>query len=89
MSDFYCRSCRMQVGAEHFDIYHPEPPYDDGKTYTIREAAKEIARQECRFHGHDWDVLTTFAGPSGIQCRRCDEFHRLVPAANAPSEASR
>lgn len=79
---FYCQSCRMQVSdmMSHREQYHPEPPYDDGNRYTLREAARELARQECRFRGHVWDLVENFgsAVPLAILCTRCGVTHKVL-----------
>jgi hypothetical protein len=42
-------------------------------TYTLRQAQIELARRECRAHGHDFDVLRTLGkdGPTHVICGRC------------------
>lgn len=85
VSDYYCQTCRMQVGYEHFGLYHPTPPYDDGNTYTLTQAAREIAKQECRYHGHTWDVVETFGGsPAEVVCTRCGESHAVAAKGSQP-----
>lgn len=44
-----------------------------GMTYTLDEARRELQLQECRAHGHDWDVISTMAGPIAISCANCGE----------------
>lgn len=77
---FYCQKCRMQVGdASHFDRAHPEPPYNDGKTYTLLEAKRELDRQECRHYGHSWDVVETLVQPVSVVCSRCGTSYAVTP----------
>lgn len=42
------------------------------QTYTLAEARRELARQECQRHGHSWDVVSTLGdGPVSIVCGTC------------------
>lgn len=56
-------------------------------TFTLAEAARELARRECSMHGHDWSVLETLGrGPYAITCAQCGESWLVGPPA-APGEA--
>jgi hypothetical protein len=47
-------------------------------TFTLDEAAKTLARRECMFHGHDFDVVVNGAGvPQRILCERCGELWKV------------
>lgn len=40
--------------------------------YTLAEAQKALALQECGRHGHDWEIIVKFGGdPTHILCPRC------------------
>ena len=45
----------------------------DGQTYTLDEARKVLAKQECGAFGHDWEISTTKLGsePRLLLCSRC------------------
>lgn len=48
------------------------------KTYTLDEAREELARRECTFHGHDWDIVSRADGvPIAIICGRCGLSHEV------------
>lgn len=53
-------------------------------TYTLGEARQKLNEQECRNHGHTWDVVQTMSGPSGILCSRCGRWHRVEKLATTP-----
>lgn len=42
------------------------------RTYTLDEAAAELARRECAAHGHSWNVVQDAAGcPVRVFCDNC------------------
>lgn len=84
MSGHYCQTCRMLCDADHFRIQHPEPPYDDGTTYTLTQAKRQLALQECSYFGHSWDVVQTLVRPTAIVCSRCGESYAVVQKDRAP-----
>ena len=44
----------------------------DEKTYTLDEARRVMRIQECRDHGHSWDVVENWtAGPMRLTCGTC------------------
>lgn len=56
---------------------------DHGRTYTLEEAAAELARQECEKDGHDYSVISTrsldeLAGhPLNVKCDRCGFYWQV------------
>lgn len=52
--------------------------------YTLDEARAKIALEECREHGHSWDVdeVRTYGDPAGtpiaVRCTNCGETHRIA-----------
>lgn len=53
--------------------------------YTLEEARKELARQDCLVHGHDYEVIATYSsdgGPSDVICSRCGRAWAVAPAAD-------
>ncbi len=42
------------------------------RTYTLDEARRELTRQECRLHGHDFEILLTLESldPKSLYCGR-------------------
>jgi hypothetical protein len=62
----------------------------DEKTYTLLEAKRELVRMECGRHGHDWDILSTMAGPYALICGRgCGERYRVIPDGDTPTPGTR
>lgn len=39
--------------------------------YTLAQARQRLAEDECAEHGHDYDIVTSDAGPVAIDCSRC------------------
>lgn len=66
----------------------PEP------TYTLDEARAELARQECRAHGHDYEHVETVRPDtgerdlSGVFCPQCRR-DRLGPSSTDPEIVAR
>jgi hypothetical protein len=60
--------------------------------YTLADAKRELALQDCQQYGHSWDAVTirTMADPAGtpvgVQCTRCGEFHAVQAVASAAPE---
>lgn len=53
--------------------------------YTLNEARREIARQECATHGHNLTVIATPTGPTGLICdRHCGHPGWHVTPASQP-----
>lgn len=53
--------------------------------YTLEEARAELARQDCRVYGHDFDVIATYSsdgGPSDVVCSRCSQAWTLAPRSS-------
>ena len=48
--------------------------------YTLGQARRALALEECARHGHDWDIIQVFGGrPTGLVCARCGSAHAVVP----------
>lgn len=52
----------------------PEP------RYTLAEARAELGRQECRTHGHSWDVISRGGVPVRIDCDTCGASYAVGEA---------
>lgn len=78
-----CGRCRQTLLSTGIDLAQYAPlPVDvnaaepQSRLYTLEEARRELAREECRQDGHDWDLITTrlhaSAGetPIGVRCSR-------------------
>lgn len=51
------------------------------RRYTLDEAKRELAKQSCRLHGHDFQVEVRAGGdPERILCERCG---RVWPVGDA------
>lgn len=50
----------------------------DESLYTMREAKRQLALEECAFHGHDWRVILARFVPTAIICERCGRSHEVV-----------
>ena len=52
--------------------------------YTLIEARRILARQECAHDGHDWDIVTAYGAslPTGLVCARCGFVCKVEPADN-------
>ena len=63
----------------------PEPGAEQPQTYTLDEAKRLLAEQECNEHGHRWNVveLRTMADPAGtptgVVCDSCGTTYDVVP----------
>lgn len=63
----------------------PEPGSEQPPTYTLDEAKRLLAEQECNEHGHRWDVVEyrTMADPAGtptgVVCTTCALSYAVVP----------
>lgn len=61
--------------------------------FTLDEARKELALQQCREFGHNWSVVAprTYADPCGtpieVRCERCRQFHKVEPVLQPPAVA--
>ena len=50
------------------------------RTYTLNEAAIELAKDRCMWFGHEWRIIETFRAPTGIVCSRCGASHAIAHA---------
>lgn len=50
--------------------------------YTLAEAQRELARQECARFGHRWDVVATLARPTAVVCDSCGKSYKVMPDAD-------
>lgn len=47
--------------------------------YTLAEAKREIARQECLRFGHDWQTIARGGNPMQLVCGRCGKRSGQIP----------
>jgi hypothetical protein len=51
----------------------------DQTRYTLNEAKRVLARQECGIHGHDWEIIRSMGDePKALICARCGESRKVV-----------
>ena len=53
-------------------------PASGEKLFTLEEAKKEIARIECKYYGHDYDIVCSYSAPQHLFCNRCHAHWRVV-----------
>lgn len=53
-------------------------------TYTLDEARRVLALQECGRHGHSWQIIERFGGiPVGLLCDTCGERYGVTDGLSA------
>lgn len=54
------------------------------RKYTLDEARRELARQECREHGHDFGhTVDTTGAPTKVVCERCGDVWTVESSRRA------
>ena len=43
---------------------------DENERLTEAEWERRRAERECRIYGHDWEIISTLAGPAALTCAR-------------------
>ena len=46
-------------------------PTTDERRYTLAEARRELAAQECGRYGHDYQIMVQKDEPVALECSRC------------------